>query len=108
MTQVILANGNILDVETLTLEPHFSMRVADWDAFIELVDLLVPENLAQIQCIKDDQVAAAFTDCELVGTQTINNYTGDMIAHFYLTGMVATANEEYKTAYQIMAGEIQA
>lgn len=109
MHTVILANGSTIDATSVTLEPHFSVSIPNWDAFIELVDRLSPENLETLQAVVNDQIAVTFQNCELVGTQTINNYDGSMEAHFYLRGKVAPQTDpSYETAYKILVGEIQA
>lgn len=109
MNQIILANGRVIDAKTVTLEPHFSTKVKDWDAFIELIDMMTDENLLHVQIIKDDKPVASFNTCELVGTQTINNYDESMTVHIYLMGEVdQPVDPEYETAYRLMAGEIQA
>lgn len=107
MTNVILANGKVLPVTSFTLEPHFICEVDDWDGFIDLIDQLTPANLSQIQAVKDDQVVATYEACDLVGTQTINDLSPKIIVHIYMTGSPVAVNEDYKQAYQILAGGLQ-
>lgn len=109
MNKIILANGKVIDAETVTLEPHFSTNVEDWDAFIELIDMMTDENLLHVQIIKDDKPVASFNTCELVGTQTVNNYDGSMTVHIYLMGEVdQPVDPQYETAFKLLTGEIQA
>lgn len=109
MISVILNNGHVLNPESITLEPHMVFSLTDWDQFIELVDQLEGENLLHLQVVKDDAPVASFTDCELVGTQTVNNHDGTLTAHFYMIGVPeAQTDPDYETAYKIMAGEVQA
>lgn len=109
MKTIILNDGSTIDATSITLEPHFSASVQNWDAFIDLIDRLTPDNLIQIQAAINDNLVVTFTDCELVGTQTVNNFDGSMEAHFYLTGEPAPQTDpSYETAYKILIGEIQA
>lgn len=109
MNAIILNDGSVIHTTSITLEPHFTVSLQNWDAFIDLIDRLTPGNLTKIQATIDGDLVVTYTDCELVGTQTVNNYDGSMEAHFYLTGVVAPqADPSYETAYKILTGEIQA
>lgn len=104
--KIILADGSVIECESVTLEPHFAIGCPDRAAFLSVWDRLTPENLDQIEIFNDSAFVAAFNACELVGTQTVNNYDGSMIGHFYLIGEpMAKTDPDYQTAYTIMTGE---
>lgn len=107
--KIILADGSVITAESVTLEPHFVIQCPDRQAFLAVWDQLTPDNLIQLDVFNGDNRIAGFTDCELIGTQTVNSYDGSLTAHFYLTGVPAVQTDpEYETAYHIMTGEMQA
>lgn len=103
--KIILADASVIATDSVSLEPHLTVRCPDRAAFLSIWDRLTPQNLDRIEIYKDDAFVAAFTACELIGTQTVNNYDGSMIAHFYLAGEPAPKSDPaYEEAYAIITG----
>lgn len=103
--KIILADASVVNADSVTLEPHLAIKCPDRAAFLSIWDRLTPQNLDRVEVYKDDAFVAAFTACELIGTQTVNNYDGSMIAHFYMTGEPAPKTDPaYEQAYAIITG----
>lgn len=103
--KIILADASVINADSVTLEPHLAIKCPGRDAFLSVWDRLTPQNLDHIEIYKNDAFVAAFTACELIGTQTVNNYDGSMIAHFYLAGEPAPKGDPaYEEAYAIITG----
>lgn len=107
MNKIILADGSVVLAESVTLEPCFVIRAADRDAFLAVWDQLTPDNLEQVDIYIDDKRIAGFTSCELQSIQTLNNYDGSLIVHFYLVGFPAEPRNEYQEAFQVITGEVE-
>lgn len=104
--KIILADGSVMEADSVTLEPHLAVNCPDRDAFLSVWDRLTPANIDRIEVYKDDAFVAAFNACELVGTQAVINYDGTMVGHFYFIGEpAASVSPEWKTAYAILAGD---
>lgn len=103
--KIILADASVVNADSVTLEPHLAIKCPDRGAFLSIWDRLTPQNLDHIEIYKNDAFVAAFNACELIGTQTIINYDGGMIAHFYLAGEPAPKTDPaYEQAYAIITG----
>lgn len=103
--KIILNDASTIEVDSVTLEPHMAVSCPDRAAFLSIWDRLTPQNLDHVEIYKADAFVAAFNACELIGTQTVNNYDGSMIAHFYLAGEPAPKTDPaYEQAYAIITG----
>lgn len=103
--KIILNDASAITVDSVTLEPHLAVSCPDRAAFLSIWDRLTPQNLDHVEIYKDDAFVAAFNACELIGTQTVNNYDGSMIAHFYLAGEPAPKSAPaFEQAYAIITG----
>lgn len=107
MNKLILADGSVIIAESITLEPHFVIKAADRDAFLAVWDQMTPDNLEQVEIYLDDKRIAGFTSCELQSIQTLNNYDGGLIVHFYLVGFPAEPANVYEDAFNIITGEVE-
>ena len=103
MKKVILADGTVLTPESVELGPAIVIQAADRAAFLSIWDQLDPQNIDQVDLYDNDILLARYRACELIGTQTVNNYDGSMLAHFYLEGQpVQTVDATYEEAYRIL------
>lgn len=103
--KLILADGTVIECDSITLEPHCAISCPNRAAFLSVWDSLTPENLDRIQIVKGDAVVAVFRACDLIGTQTVNDISGSMIAHFYFDGeAIESVDPEYKEAYNLITG----
>lgn len=103
--KIILSDGSVVEVESITLEPHFVIQAADRAAFLNVWDKLTPDNLLKIDIYNKDSFVTSYEFCELVGTQIMFNGDGTLTAHFYLTGsIVPGVDPDYKAAYEMLTG----
>lgn len=103
---IILNDASVLEVASVTLEPHIVLQVPDKEAFLSVWDRLSDENITKMSVYNGDIPIASYEDCSLIGAQAVIDE--GITAHFYMIGTpVESVGKEYKDAALILTGELQ-
>lgn len=111
MMKAILADGTVLNVDSISLEPQFLIQCGDQAEFIAHWNQLTDDALSKMEIWDGDTRVACYKDCYLTGVQAYfgkgaeNGITG----HYYMVGTPCEiVDPDYKEGYDILTGEVLA